>query len=91
MDIGSVMPMLRQQNGGGSVVKSSDLNGSKDGHWISENTYDIPGGKVDSVQESSVQSGPGWHTQASKKTTTMNQEFAAAAGSSSKGSSSSGL
>lgn len=79
MDIGSVMPMLRQQNAAeSSVVKSSDMNGSKDGHWISENTYDIPGGRVDSVQETSVQSGPGWHTQASKKTTAMNQEFSAA-------------
>lgn len=80
MDIGSVMPMLRQQNGGGNmtVANPTEMSGVREGHFLSEDTYDIPGGKVDSKQETSVQSGPGWHSQAVKKTTVMNQEFSGA-------------
>ena len=81
MDIGSVMPMLRTQQAnspGGAVARTSDMNGTKEGHWCSENSYDIPGGKVDTKQESSVQSGQGWHTQATKQTSVMQQEFSGA-------------
>ena len=81
MDIGSVMPMLRTQQAnspGGAVARTSDMNGTKEGHWCSENSYDIPGGKVDTKQESSVQNGQGWHTQATKQTSVMQQEFSGA-------------
>lgn len=70
--------MLRTQNGSQSMAHSPVVNGSKDGHWVNENTYDIPGGKVDTRDESTVQSGQGWHTQASKQTSVMQQEFAGA-------------
>ena len=66
-----MMPMLRAQNG-------SDVGGTKEGHWFTEDTYDIPGGKVDTVKESSVQSGQGWHAQATKQTSVMQQEFSGA-------------
>lgn len=69
MDIGSVMPMLKAQNG-------ADSAGTKEGHWFSEDTYNIPGGKVDTVKETSVQSGQGYNTQATTQTSVMKQEFA---------------
>lgn len=77
MDLGSVLPILREQNGAGTkVARPEDVNGNKQGHFFSENSYDIPGGKVDTIQESSVQSGQGFHTQATKQTSVMKQEFA---------------
>ena len=69
------MPILRQGSTEGAVSTASGSNGAKEGHWSAEKSYKIPGGSVDSVQESSAHSGPGWHTQATKKTTTMRQEF----------------
>jgi len=64
-----VMSVLRSENG--TVAAEND---TKEGHWVSENSYDIPGGKVNSVKETSVHSGHGWHTQASKQTTVIKQE-----------------
>lgn len=72
-----MMPILRSQNGS-ALANTSDINGTKEGHWFSENTYDVPGGKVDAVQETSIHSGQGWHTQATKQTSVMKQEFAGA-------------
>ena len=72
MDIGSVMPMLKAQSRSGEVAKHED------GHWYSENSYDIPGGQVDTTKETSVESGEGWHSHATKQTSFMKQEFAGA-------------
>lgn len=67
-----MMPILRTQNGS-AASPSSAVNG--DGHWISEDTYDIPGGKVDTIKESSVKSGQGWHSHATKQTSIIKQEL----------------
>lgn len=78
MDIDTVMPILRSGSTNGTVSTVTESDGAKDGCYTTENSYKIPGGTVDSVQESSAHSGPGWHTQATKKTTTMHQEFTGA-------------